>query len=60
MGFFNFKILFLIVACFALGNSHDDEFLYGKFPDDFMWGLATSAYQIEGAWDTDGTSFNLW
>lgn len=24
------------------------------FPDTFLWAAATSAYQVEGAWDTDG------
>ena len=30
------------------------DFLYGTFPDDFLWGAATSAHQVEGAWDEDG------
>ncbi|NLA28853.1 MAG: family 1 glycosylhydrolase [Propionibacterium sp.] len=24
------------------------------FPDDFLWGGSTSAYQVEGARDADG------
>ena len=31
-----------------------NDLLYDKFPDGFLWGTATSSYQIEGAWNVDG------
>lgn len=30
------------------------------FPRDFVWGAATSSYQIEGAWLTGGKGLSIW
>ena len=38
----------------------EDEMLYDKFPQGFMWGAATSSYQVEGGWNEGGKGLNNW
>ena len=31
-----------------------------SFPKDFLWGAASAAAQVEGAWDIDGKAPSIW
>ena len=30
------------------------------FPKNFVWGVASSSYQVEGAWNRDGKGLSVW
>jgi beta-glucosidase len=38
----------------------DDELARADFGDDFTWGAASAAYQVEGAWNVDGKGPSVW
>ncbi|XP_061378114.1 myrosinase 1-like [Danaus plexippus] len=55
------RLIFLasILAALAYGKEifrHEAR----KLPDHLLFGVATAAYQIEGAWNKDGKSENIW
>jgi Glycosyl hydrolase family 1 len=51
------KQILVLLAVAAFAGAQEDEFLYDTFPDGFVWGAATSAYQIEGAWNLNGEKY---
>jgi hypothetical protein len=46
-------ILLFAMACLVVIVSAQENDTYA-FPEGFLFGAGTSAYQIEGAWNVDG------
>lgn len=48
------------VHCPLSTNHYPLTTMMTHFPTNFLWGAATAAYQIEGAWNADGKGESIW
>ncbi|XP_045512033.1 myrosinase 1-like isoform X2 [Pieris brassicae] len=57
---FSAYVLLAIGLCVSESQGHRIRHEIRQFPNHFLFGTATASYQIEGAWNVDGKSENIW
>ena len=64
MALFRF-ISFIVLSSMAMTTRAQQSYKWdslrlSSFGEEFKWGTACAAYQIEGAWDLDGKGVSIW
>jgi beta-glucosidase/6-phospho-beta-glucosidase/beta-galactosidase len=60
MALLRHTLILALALCSNYMSVSQAELFRGEFSKDFIWGCASSAYQIEGAWNADGKGVNIW
>lgn len=58
--YLGFYTQFCLTLCFRLIALSQKLLANRTFPKDFIFGVSSAAYQIEGAWNLDGKGPSIW